>query len=49
MTLEELLRKKSQRNEMIQIFRQSYSLNLKELGELFGGISESQISRIVVD
>lgn len=47
-TMEELLGKKSQRNEMIRTLRQNYSLNLKDLGELFGGISESQISRIVV-
>lgn len=49
MTMKEFLRKKPQRNETIRTFRQNYVLNLKDLGELFGGISESQVSRIVVD
>ena len=48
MTLEELLENRPQRNEIIRILRRNSSLNLKELGELFGGISESQVSRIVV-
>ena len=49
MTMEKLLGNKFLRNEMIRTVRKNYSLNLKELGELFGGISESQVSRIVVD
>ncbi len=48
MTMEKLLGNKSLRNEMIRTARKNYSLNLKDLGELFGGISESQVSRIVV-
>ncbi|SPF40558.1 hypothetical protein SBF1_2270002 [Candidatus Desulfosporosinus infrequens] len=48
LTLEELLENRSRRNEIIRILRRDSSLNLKELGELFGGISASQISRIVV-
>jgi len=47
-TLEELLNNRPQRNEKIRILRRNSSLNLKELGELFGGISESQVSRIVI-
>ena len=49
MTIEELLENRSQRNEIIRIFRRNSSLNLTELGELFGGISKSQVSRIVVE
>lgn len=49
MSMEKLLGNKSLRNKMIRTVRKNYSLNLKDLGELFGGISESQISRIVVD
>ena len=48
-TMEKLLVNKSLRNEMIRNTRKKYSLNLKDLGELFGGISESQVSRIVVN
>lgn len=46
MTMAELLENKRQRNEIIQTFRNKSSLSLKELGELFGGISVSQIRRI---
>ncbi|HEY8908854.1 MAG TPA: transposase [Desulfosporosinus sp.] len=48
MTLEELLNNRPLRNEQIRILRRNSSLNLKELGELFGGISESHVSRIVI-
>ena len=49
MTMEKLMGNKVLRNEMIRTVRKEYSLNLKDLGKLFGGMSESQISRIVVD
>lgn len=49
MTLDELLANRPQRNEIIRILRKSSSLNLKELGELFGGLSESQVGRIVAE
>ena len=48
-TMEKLLENKSRRNEMIRTLRKKHSLNLKDIGGLFGGLSESQISRIVVD
>lgn len=47
MGIEELLNDKSRRDKLIRDLRVNSSLSLKELGELFGGISESQISRIV--
>jgi hypothetical protein len=47
MTFEELGKNKSYRNELIKDFRQSSVLSLKQLGELFGGISESGISKIL--
>lgn len=43
----DLLRDKEQRNSLIQEFRRSSSLSLKELGHLFGGLSESSISKIL--
>lgn len=49
LTMEELLQDKEQRNEMIKAIRKNSSLNLKELGDLFGGLSESRISRILRD
>jgi hypothetical protein len=42
-----MLKDKKFRNQLIKDFRKSSVLNLKELGELFGGISESGISRIL--
>ena len=49
MTFDKLMENRSQRDEIIRIFRRNSSLSLKELGELFGGMSKSQISRIVVE
>ncbi|MEA1962554.1 MAG: transposase [Bacillota bacterium] len=46
-TMEYLKKNKLRRNEMIRTFRKNSSLNLKELGYLFGEISESQVSRIL--
>lgn len=46
-TFEELAENKQLRNEIIRILRTTSSLNLQELGELFGGISKAQISRII--
>ncbi|MDR3585382.1 MAG: transposase [Desulfosporosinus sp.] len=46
MTLEQLLENRPLRNEIIRLLRRNSSLDLKEIGELFGGISASQISRI---
>lgn len=47
LTLEELLKEKKERDDLIRTFRKNSSLNLKELGELFGGLSQSQVSRIL--
>jgi REP element-mobilizing transposase RayT len=47
--MDELLQNKKQRDELIKEIRKNSSLSLKELGELFGGLSESRISRIVRD
>jgi DNA-directed RNA polymerase specialized sigma subunit len=46
-TYESMLKDKTFRNQLIKDFRKTSVLNLKELGELFGGISESGISRIL--
>jgi hypothetical protein len=46
-TYESMLKDKKFRNQLIKDFRKSSVLNLKELGELFGGISESGISKIL--
>jgi len=47
MSMDKLLENRPKRNEMIRTFRKEYSFSLKDLGELFGGISESQVSRIL--
>ncbi|MCK8059374.1 MULTISPECIES: hypothetical protein [unclassified Fusibacter] len=44
---EELLADKKKRNDLIVHFRKASVLSLKEIGELFGGISESAISKII--
>jgi REP element-mobilizing transposase RayT len=46
-SMEELKTNKTYRNEMICKLRKNSSLSLKELGALFGGISESRVSRII--
>jgi DNA-directed RNA polymerase specialized sigma subunit len=35
------------RNELMRQIRRNSSLTLKQIGELFGGISESRVSRIL--
>jgi hypothetical protein len=47
MTHEEMLLDKKKRNDLIVHFRKASVLSLKEIGELFGGISESAISKII--
>ena len=47
LSMDDLLYDKRQRNELIKAIRKNSSLSLKELGELFGGLSESRISRIL--
>lgn len=46
-TYDSMLKDKKFRNQLIKDFRKTSILNLRELGELFGGISESGISRIL--
>ena len=42
-----LLHDKDSRNELIKAFRKHSTLSMKNLGELFGGISESSVSKII--
>lgn len=49
LSINELLENKKRRNEIIKDIRKNSSLSLKELGQLFGGLSESRISRILRD
>jgi len=47
LSMDELLQNKEKRDKLIKAIRKNSSLSLKELGELFGGLSESRISRII--
>lgn len=47
MSLENLLKDKERRNELIVLFRKTSLLSLKDLGELFGGLSESSVCKIL--
>jgi REP element-mobilizing transposase RayT len=47
LTHEALLKQKKLRNEWIKEFRRNTTLSLSELGNLFGGLSESGVSRIL--
>lgn len=49
MSLENVLKDTALRNQLIRKMRKNSLLSLKDIGELFGGISESRISRIVND
>lgn len=46
-TINELNQDKKYRNKLIKKFRQNSTLSLKELGILFGGLSESTICKIL--
>ena len=46
-SLEELFKDKEKRNHLIHQFRRSTTLSLKQLGDLFGGLSESSVSKIL--
>ena len=43
----DLIKDKELRNQLIKSFRKSSTLSLKSLGQLFGGLSESSISKIL--
>lgn len=47
MTVDQLVGDKLHRNRLIVEFRRRSTLSLKELGELFGGLSESSICKII--
>ena len=46
-TLDQLLKDKVRRNALIREFRRASFLSMKEIGQLFGGISESTVSKIL--
>lgn len=46
-TVEALLKDKTLRNVLIKDLRRSSTLSLKNIGQVFGGISESSVSKIV--
>lgn len=46
-TTEQVLQDKNLRNELIRSYRSRSTLSLKELGSVFGGLSESSISKIL--
>jgi len=45
--IDEFLKDKYARNKLIKEFRKKSTLSLKELGEVFGGLSESSICKIL--
>ncbi|MBB6214544.1 hypothetical protein HNQ80_000627 [Anaerosolibacter carboniphilus] len=47
LSMEVCILNKDIRNEMIRYLRKNSSLTLKEMGQVFGGISESRVSRIL--
>ena len=47
MTYENVLKNTAVRNQLIRDIRENSVLSLKDIGEIFGGISESRVSRIV--
>jgi REP element-mobilizing transposase RayT len=46
-TYKELIKNKVERNKMIKHFRKNSTLSLKEIGSIFGGLSESSICKIL--
>lgn len=46
-TLSEIYKDKEKRNQLIREFRRQSTLSLKELGVLFGGLSESTVCKIL--
>ncbi len=47
MTVKMLLKDKTIRNQLILMMRQSSTLSLKSIGEVFGGLSESTVCKIL--
>jgi REP element-mobilizing transposase RayT len=48
-TVKEMLLNKKVRNDEIKRLKKNSSLSLKEIGELFGGLSESRVCRVVAE
>jgi REP element-mobilizing transposase RayT len=46
-SLSEIFKDRERRNQLIQDFRRQSTLSLKELGNLFGGLSESSVCKIL--
>ena len=46
-TIKEIMANRPLRNDLIKKFRRNSTLSLKELGEVFGGLSESTICKIL--
>ncbi|MDW7669623.1 MAG: transposase [Bacillota bacterium] len=46
-TFKDLIKNKEERNRMIKHFRKNSTLSLKEIGNIFGGLSESSICKIL--
>lgn len=46
-TVQEIISDKTLRNQLIQDFRKNSTLSLKSLGQVFGGLSESSICKIL--
>ncbi len=46
-SLDEIFHDKELRNDLIRKFRSHSTLSLKDLGQLFGGLSESSVSKIL--
>jgi len=47
LSIDEAIEDRALRNELIKTFRKNSTLSLKTLGKLFGGLSESSISKIL--
>ena len=47
LSLDQIIYDKKKRNEMIKIVREASTLTLKQIGEIFGGLSESAVSKIL--
>ena len=47
--VQQLIKDKETRDQLILDFRRSSTLSLKELGEIFGGLSESTVCKILKD
>ncbi len=47
LTYEEIIKVKGSRDELIEEIRKNSLLTLKQIGEIFGGLSESRISKIL--